>query len=509
MSQSPSVLIVEDHQLIRLGLRTALEKLDCCRVLGEIGDGEGAVREAQRLRPEVILMDVGLPGIDGIEATWRIKRELPRTRVIMFTSHTTADSVSAALGAGADGYCTKTTSADRIALAMYTVMNGEVWLDPDLVEMVRGHGMPSDQVSKRLLEVERQILALIQLGLGNREIAARLNITTSKIARIMHAMIDRFGDKATLIDCEQKVQKVCSKEWLTAFIESVNEEKVFADKYLIENLIASGGVGAVFKAKHLYMDRPVALKLLRPEFSADRFAIRNFQREAMSTANLHHPNIVGVYDFGISAKDEPYLVMEYIDGPTLASLLDKHVSLPVFRVMNICAQICAGLAEAHSKGIVHCDLKPSNVMILGVEPNEAVKLVDFGLAQMAPREATKNSKLTERMIVSGTPCYMSPEQASGKQADARSDIYALGCMLYEALTGVNFFDAENAIVTFAKHFHDIPPPLAAVGGAPFSKSLQECVAKMLAKDPNDRPQTIEDVCLLLDIRAVCPAGSGA
>jgi DNA-binding NarL/FixJ family response regulator/predicted Ser/Thr protein kinase len=496
-SKSPSVLLVEDQQLIRVGLRVSLERLDCCEILGEVANGEDAVKEAQRLRPEIVLMDVGLPGMDGIEATWRIKQEFPRTRVIMFTSRTTPDDVTAALGAGADGYCSKNTPADQIGSAIATVMRGEVWLDPNIADIVSSQTIQDDRVGGALLDVEMQILALVKQGINNREIATRLNITTEKIARVMHNIISRFAEKPTLVDVTQQSPKVCSKEWLKGVLENVHEEKVFADKYVIENLLGSGGIGAVFKAKHLYMDRYVALKLLHPEFSEDRLSIRNFQREAIAIASLQHQNIVSVYDFGISANHEPFLVMEYVNGTTLAHILEKEIRLQVDRLLNLCVQVCAGLAEAESKGIVHCDLKPSNILILGSDPKETVKLADFGLAQIVPREATVQSKLTEKLFICGTPAYMPPEQCAGKQPDARSDIYSLGCIMYEALTGANIFEGETAMGTFAKQFELIPPPMSSTCPVHVSSELEHCVSKMLAKDPANRPQSIEELMVLL------------
>jgi DNA-binding NarL/FixJ family response regulator len=500
MSKSPSVLLVEDQQLIRVGLRVSLERLDCCEILGEVGNGEDAVKEAQRLRPEIVLMDVGLPGIDGIEATWRIKQEFPRTRVIMFTSRTTPDDVTAALGAGADGYCSKNTPADHIGSAIATVMRGEVWLDPNIADIVSTQSIGDDRVGGALLEVEMQILALVKEGIGNREIATRLNITTEKIARVMHNIISRFAQRPTptIVNVTQQSEKVCPEEWLKSVLENVHEEKLFADKYMIENLLGSGGIGAVFKAKHLYMDRYVALKLLHPEFSEDRLSIRNFQREAMAIASLQHQNIVSVYDFGISANNEPFLIMEYVNGTTLAHILEKEIRLKVGRLLNLCVQVCAGLAEAQSQGIVHCDLKPSNILILGSEPKEIVKLADFGLAQKVPRETNVQSKLTEKLFICGTPAYMPPEQCAGKQPDSRSDIYSLGCIMYEALTGVTAFDSDTAMGTFAKHFELIPPPMSSTCPETFSSRLEHCVSRMLAKDPANRPQSMEEVMVLLD-----------
>jgi serine/threonine protein kinase/CheY-like chemotaxis protein len=494
MSLIPSVLLVEDHLLTLAGLRLSLEHLHCCSISGEASDGDAAVQEAQRLRPDVILMDVGLPGIDGIEATWRIKQLLPRTRVIMFTSHTSPEDITAALGAGADGYCSKSVSVEQIAAAISAVMRGEVWLDPDIataiVDIRALAGAKTDSVS---LEVE--ILSMIKEGIENREIAIRLNISPEKVTRIMQKLIHQFMEKSESNKLSRQTEKKLSHDWLTAFVDGLDNEKTFADKYLIEKLIGTGGIGAVFKAKHMYMDRNVALKILHPEFVSNRLAMRNFQGEAKAIASLQHKNIVGVYDFGLSPDLKPFLVMEYVDGSDLGEILAKESPMPVSRVLTIALQVCAGLAEAHAHGIIHCDLKPSNILIQGVDFEGDVKVVDFGLAQIKPPDnADDDNEITAKIFISGTPLYMSPEQCNGQPLTGLSDIYALGCILYEALAGVNIFEDSTPMGTFVKQCDFNPPPMSVTyPSGLFSKQLEDLVSNMLAKDPAKRPQSMSEV----------------
>jgi DNA-binding NarL/FixJ family response regulator/predicted Ser/Thr protein kinase len=500
MSSNPSVLLVEDHLLTLAGLRISLESLSCCSILGEASDGDAAVRETQRLRPDVVLMDVGLPGIDGIEATWRIKQLLPRTRVLMFTSHTSPDDVTAALGAGADGYCSKETAVEQISAAINAVMRGEVWLDPAIANAIvdiRASNINVDAKFKSLDE-ETEILSMIKEGIENREIANRLNISAEKVTRIMQKIIHQFMEKSEHRTATKETEKKLSHDWLTAFVEGLNDEKTFADKYSIEKLLGSGGIGAVFKAKHMYMDRYVALKILHPDFASNRLAVRNFQGEAKAIANLQHKNIVGVYDFGLSPESEPYLVMEYIDGSDLGEILAKEGPLPVDRIVTICLQVCAGLAEAHARGVVHCDLKPSNILIQGADFEGDVKVVDFGLARMITTDDNE-VEITVKLFITGTPPYMSPEQCHGQPATALSDIYALGCILYEALTGVNVFDDSNPMITFERQCELEPPPLSVTyPSGLFSTQLEALVSSMLKKDPSKRPQSMSEVISLLN-----------
>jgi serine/threonine protein kinase/ActR/RegA family two-component response regulator len=498
MSQTPSVLLVEDNALIMAGLSYSLERLQCCRILGEVADGEAAVRESERLHPDVVLMDVGLPGIDGIEATWRIKQSLPQTRVIMFTSYTTPKDVTAALGAGADGYCLKDTPIEQIALAISTVMRGEIWLEPNIADVIVRLGGIDDEHGVELSKTELQILELIKARVENCQIAKQLNISPENVANVMQRLIHHFMFKRS--EPKQIIKEVKAPEpheWLVTFVEKLKDDNIFAARYLIEGVIGSGSTGAVFKARHLYMDRYVALKLLRPEFSEDRLIMRKFQIEATAIGKLKHPNIVGIYDFGMSQHGEPYLAMEYVEGIDLHQILEKEGRLSPTRIIDICIQVTAGLAEAHSKGIIHCDLKPSNILILGTETQELVKVVDFGLTEIVPRDRKGNSDVTANFIICGTPNYMSPEQCFNKPLDALSDIYSLGCILYESLTGIKIFDSESPGETLSRQCQFVPPPMSATYPGSFTPKLEACVMKMLEKEPVHRPQSMAEVAELL------------
>jgi serine/threonine protein kinase/DNA-binding response OmpR family regulator len=498
MEKIPTVLIVEDHPLLLIGLKISLEKLNVCKIIGEARNGEDAVLETLKLQPDVVLMDVGLPGIDGVEATWRLKHGLPKTRVIMFTSHTAPAEVSAALGAGADGYCSKDAPIQDVVKALRAVMLGQVWIDPLIAAVMAEKSDNLLESGNSLTELEVELLNLIMAGTDTTEIANRLNTSTELVSRLMHKIITQFVKEPSNVEEKPRSQRDSSDQWLTAFVEDLHQGKTFAEKYLLTSLLGSGGLGAVFKAKHIFMNRQVALKLLHPEFAKNRLALRNFQREAQSIAKLKHENIVGVHDFGMSNDREPYLVMEYIDGTSLSALiLDKKV-LSQDRVIHMALQICAGLSEAHKHGIVHCDLKPSNILIQTFAHGDTIKLVDFGLAQAMPRDTPIDGEITLSFFICGTPLYMSPEQCYGEKLDARSDIYSLGCIIYEALTGANPFECVTPAEAFEKQCKEAPPPMRSVTGMPqVSPELESCVLRMLAKDPAMRPQSAQEVSALL------------
>ena len=381
--------------------------------------------------------------------------------------------------------------------AIAAVMSGGGWLGPQTRSISPSIKYSKSSKGRKNAEnMEGQILALIGAGLSSHEITLRLNTTPEMIAIIMHRIIKHFLKK-TAADTTAHRRAYTPQEWLAGITDNLEEQKIFLNKYLIENLIGSGALGAVFRAKHVHMNRYVALKMLRPELCSDRLTMRYFKREAMAIASLQHKNIVGVHDFGISEEHVPYLIMEYIDGTNLAAILDKEHRLPARRIVNICIQICAGLAHAHKKGIVHCDLKPSNILMLGSGSKETVKIVDFGLAQDLPTKITVESRSTDQFFVNGTPLYMSPEQCIGTAIDARSDIYSLGCILYEALTGVNVFEGATAMDSLVKQCHIVPPPMSSIYAGLISPELESCVNSMLAKDPQARPQSMEEVMSLL------------
>jgi DNA-binding NarL/FixJ family response regulator/tRNA A-37 threonylcarbamoyl transferase component Bud32 len=492
----PAVLLAEDQQLLRMSLKIALQSLGFCTVVGEAADGEEAVREANRLRPDVVLMDFGLPKMSGAEATWLIKQDLPHTRVIILTSRTDRASISSAFGSGADAYCTKNTAVEKIVEAIQAVIRGDIWLDPlisDAVLLDHEIGEP-DHFNLSTLELE--ILDLIREDRRNHEIAMKLSIAEESIAKILSNIMTKFAQKQFATPDKKLDNRELERlqEWLTAVEPHLSDGEIFEGKYTIESCLGSGGMGSVYKARHLFMDRVVALKRLRAETAEDKLSLRCFQREATAIALIQHPNIVTVYDFGITKMGEPYLLMEYIDGVDLCDLILEHGRLSLAHALSLCLQVCDGLSAAHERGIIHCDLKPSNILIQRTSSGELVKLVDFGLVQIAPKNPHPQVQVTHKNSVSGTPSYMAPEQCLGKPADARTDIYALGAIMFEVLTGKTVFTGKTAFEIFAKQMQTAPPTLSStVPECSFDSELEQLVSAMLAKKPDDRPQSMQEV----------------
>lgn len=253
-------------------------------------------------------------------------------------------------------------------------------------------------------------------------------------------------------------------------------------RYAIEARLGEGGMGVVYRAKHVLIDKPVAIKILRKEAAQDTAAVQRFIQEARSASRIGHSNIVDITDFGVLPDGHAYFVMEFLQGPTLAQVLQDGPLDPI-RVCHIAAQMARGLHAAHQKGIVHRDLKPENVFLLDREgQKDFVKIVDFGIAKVG-----SGQRLTQVGMVLGTPEYMSPEQATGSETDHRVDQYALGCMMYEMLTGVVPFLCERPAQTLTKHvFEPVIPPRQRKPELNIPPSLEAVVMRTLAKKPTER-----------------------
>jgi serine/threonine protein kinase len=269
---------------------------------------------------------------------------------------------------------------------------------------------------------------------------------------------------------------------------------VIADKFELLYVIGTGGCSTVYCAKHLSLDRRSAFKLLRTDLVSSAERIKRFEREAHLASSFNHPNVCSVYDCGILETGQPYLVMEYIDGRSLASMLQDG-RFPVADIVPVIKQIVAGLKAAHQQGIVHRDLKPGNVMVVNSEEGMQVKIIDFGLAKVFG--TTDGEALTATGNMIGTPAYMSPEQVRGSTLDVRSDIYSFGCLLYELLTGKLAFEGKTAFEAMQNHLVKEPPPLVNCGYV-IPAPLAVLTLKCLQKDPARRYQSVDEIEEILE-----------
>jgi serine/threonine-protein kinase len=265
------------------------------------------------------------------------------------------------------------------------------------------------------------------------------------------------------------------------------------DQYVLVEKIGEGGMGAVYLADQPTMGRRAVVKLLHPALSRDTQVAARFNLEARAAAALNHPHIVTVYNYGALDDGVLFLAMEHLDGRDLERTIEESERLSPARAVHIARQICDALAEAHARGVVHRDLKPSNVMLVTRgRDDEFVKVLDFGIAKV------KGVALTHSGMVFGTPEYMSPEQLRGRELDGRADLYALGVVLFEMLSGQLPFDGETPEQIMTAQLEKLPPSLSeAAPDAEVPRELEALVARLLAKDPEARPSSAEELSELL------------
>ncbi len=268
--------------------------------------------------------------------------------------------------------------------------------------------------------------------------------------------------------------------------------RVINDRFRITGLIARGGMGKVYRAEQAPLGREVALKILNPNYHGDQDPEfhKRFFLEASICAKLTHPNTVTIFDYGRTDDDVYYIAMELLEGKTLHRALRENGRLEPDRAMHIARQMCRSLREAHALGVVHRDLKPANIFLVKHgDEQDFVKVLDFGLVKDL---AEKSEDLTQTGLFMGSPKYMSPEQIRGEHVDHRCDIYALGVILYQMLTGKVPFDRPNSVNILMAHVHEQPPTMAETApGAIFDPRLEQVVLKAMAKDPAERFDTMD------------------
>ena len=282
---------------------------------------------------------------------------------------------------------------------------------------------------------------------------------------------------------------------------------VISGRFRVDDLIGQGGMGKVYRARHLALDRTIVLKMLKPQLLEDPTLVGRFEREAKAASRLNHPNVIQVLDFGRLENDGTlYIVMEHVQGKDLRLVLRDDWPLAEERLCNIMAQVCSALGEAHVNDVIHRDLKPENVMVEARRDQpDHVKVLDFGIAKILgpdvpalPRQGAvrvaegDQPGLTRHDVVCGTPQYMAPEQATGSALDERCDLYAVGVILYQMTTGHLPFDGASAMEVLTRHVNEAPvPPRQRQPDAPISEAMERLILRSLEKDPAKRPQTAE------------------
>lgn len=430
--RSISVMIAEDESVTRMGLKFTLETFPDVSLVAECSDGLSVILQALVTKPNIILMDIGLPKIDGITAAAKVKEVLPGTKIILFTNKEDTSLLRVALSAGFEGYCLKKMCGQDLHSAIRKVDAGKMFIAPELET------------------------AFLTMG-AKTENQTNVNVLEQKAAAPEHEV-----------------------------------GTVVSEAYEIEMVLGKGGMGMVYRGRHRATDRAVAIKILHPEFTNDPTVLRRFQQEADMLSKFCHTNLTSVSDFGRTKFGEPFMVMDFCRGKSLESVigasgaLDPQICLPLF------LQVCSALQVIHAAGLVHRDVKPANIIL---SDDGEIKLVDFGLCKDTAI-VERALKLTNTGEVLGSPSYMSPEQCLGKNLDARSDLYSVGMSLYEVLTGELPFQANSFYEMFKMQVQKEAPREPLIK-AFVPAAIEEIILKCLAKSPDARYQSAEDLAQAL------------
>ena len=349
----------------------------------------------------------------------------------------------------------------------------ELELDPMGVVWVR------DLTGEQLMAIDGEVLERGALEPGSRLRLGPLELELGVLGAPRHAVGQTTGGVAPAPN---------------PAVTATNLTGMVVDgRYEVISKLASGGMGDVYRARHVELGKLMVLKVMRPHLSDDPDIVARFKREAVSASRIGHQNIVDISDFGRTDEGRFYFVMEFLDGPTLADVMRRERVLHVSRAVNVGVQIARALGAAHALGIVHRDLKPENVILLkrGTE-GDFVKVVDFGVAKVS--DGRGQGGQTAFGVVVGTPQYMSPEQAAGMPVDARSDIYSLGLIVYELIAGRVVFEGETPSMVMAAHINQPAPALEpGLADSFVPDDLRDLVMRMLEKKREGRPQTMAEV----------------
>lgn len=343
--------------------------------------------------------------------------------------------------------------------------------------------------------VERLADELCLTMKGNFDHLVRLDVTDDTLEKLQMLVNFVLDNARRATEAKQEVDRL-AREQMT-LLDEVGRIREMGS-YQLEELLGRGGMGEVWRGRHKMLARPVAIKLIKREGlgvrdskAADHMLLR-FQREARATAALRSPHTVAVYDSGV-CEGTFFYVMELLHGVDLETLIDRDGPQPVERVDFLLSQACHSLYEAHLAGMVHRDVKPSNLFVCheGID-YDLLKVLDFGLVKVD--QASDETFLTRDGDISGTPGFLAPEQILGNQpVDHRADLYALGCTAYWLLTGKRVFEADNAMGVMIQHLNEQPAPLSELVGEEIPARLESLVMSCLSKEPGDRPQTADEI----------------
>lgn len=340
-----------------------------------------------------------------------------------------------------------------------------------------------DQIANALAETKEELERTRQSKSSVTNQSTTADDTPRRYKRVCLTCANEFEDSV----------EVCPDDGstLNRILDDSMIGSVFAEKYKVKALLGEGGMSTVFKATHIFVNRDVAIKVLKGHATASKESLKRFMREARTMGSLDHPGIVAVSDFGLAPDGRAYLVMDYLEGMSLSEVLEKTGPLRRTAFNDVVMQICEALSFAHQQGVIHRDLKPSNVMLNRKSNGQTqIKVVDFGLAKFLEEES-EDQKLTQTGECFGSPLYMAPEQCTGRKADERTDIYALGCIFFECLTGYQPIMGRTAADTMQRHLREKPE--AFPEGSQVDMQVRTAIYRALEKKPEARQQTVAEL----------------
>lgn len=453
-----NVLVVEDDPTLAKLIAEVLSNDE--HAVDVLNDGEEGARQLCSGQYALAVLDWDLPGKCGPDICRAYRESGGKSPVLMLTGRSKPTEIETGFDAGADDYLTKPFSLKEFRARVKALLRrtGEYQI-PEAVSS-------APVVTPKPPAPPAEQPAIKSCWVCGREFDLSYELCPDDGCNLVLAKADPLIGQ------------------------------ILDDRYTVTERVARGGMGAIYKGHHERLRKPVAVKVLHSTvFFEDPAAIKRLGQEAVIVGRLNHPNIVSVYDFGVTPTGLPYLVMDFLDGITLGDVVKKDGPLTVDRAINLFLQIAGGMRAAHEAGLIHRDLKPSNIMLLNDSGNqELAKILDFGIAKVLPESGIDIEKLTQTGETLGTVFYMSPEQCSGGQLDYRSDIYSLGCVMYEALIGLPPFQSKNPLATIQLQVKGKPLPFnEARPDYSIPAELEAIVMKTLEKEPSKRHQSMSEL----------------
>jgi DNA-binding response OmpR family regulator len=538
------ILIVEDDRELANFVRSYLEfENHTVEVYHVGGEGRAKLLGAQF---NLVILDWEIPEVSGVEMLKEFRDQGGKTPVLMLTGKDQVEDKETGLDCGADDYLTKPFDMKELGARIRALLRrqsqgesklpaiADVRLDKDSQRALQGGR--SVALTQRELQFLEFLIAHPSEPLAATDYMQRVwpeegDMTADVVKSTIMRLRKKLDPQATFI-CPHLYSKTGAttgsaartagstlpaadddeRTGMSALNADDDDEEdidlmigtVLDGKYEILEVLGGGGTGLVYRAKHRQLQTMVAVKVLISPLALSSENVRRFKREAKTVIGFSHQNILTVHDFGASVDGQPYLVMELITGESLSDFIERRGKIPVSETLEILRQTCDGLQYAHEHGAIHRGIKPSNIMLLA--GGGGVKIVDFGLAKKVEQDE-RTEKLTMTGDVLGSPPYMSPEQCRGFPLDQRTDIYSLGCVMYEMLTGARAFTGTEPIAIIWNQVTQEPPHLVLpeVDGR-LRERLDLIVMKCLAKETDRRYQTISD--LKADLEQVHAEGGG-